>query len=71
MPTLRDPAKQRAGVFLWSAVLIILFSILMNLFKLKNGCESLLSFNSLLSLAGADIGRLARLFAAYPFKLLF
>ena len=40
VPTLRDPAKQRAGVFLWSAVLIVLFSVLMNIFKVKNGCES-------------------------------
>lgn len=40
VPTLRDPAKQRAGVFLWSAVLILLFSVLMNIFKVKNGCES-------------------------------
>ncbi|CED83070.1 Oligosaccharyltransferase, gamma subunit [Phaffia rhodozyma] len=37
VPSTRDPGRQRIGVFLWSGVLIVLFSLLMSIFRLKNG----------------------------------
>ncbi|KAL7414619.1 putative dolichyl-diphosphooligosaccharide-protein glycotransferase [Mrakia frigida] len=37
VPTLRDPAKQKIGVILWVGVMLLVFSILLNIFKIKNG----------------------------------
>lgn len=40
MPSLRDPAKQRIGVILWVSVMVLVFSVLLNIFKVKNGGQS-------------------------------
>ncbi|KLT43845.1 putative dolichyl-diphosphooligosaccharide-protein glycotransferase [Cutaneotrichosporon oleaginosum] len=37
IPAQSSPAKQRVGTYLWLALLIVLFSLLIRLFKLKNG----------------------------------
>ncbi|PWN38429.1 uncharacterized protein FA14DRAFT_143491 [Meira miltonrushii] len=36
VPTQRDPVKQRAGVYVWSAILLSAFSLLLYVFRLKN-----------------------------------
>ncbi|BEI81082.1 hypothetical protein CcaverHIS002_0202420 [Cutaneotrichosporon cavernicola] len=37
IPAQSSPTKQRVGTYLWLALLVVLFSLLIRLFKLKNG----------------------------------
>ncbi|EIW66327.1 hypothetical protein TREMEDRAFT_45798 [Tremella mesenterica DSM 1558] len=37
VPSQTSPAKQRVGVYLWLGMLIVVFSLLMKLFRMKNG----------------------------------
>ncbi len=37
IPAQSSPAKQRIGTYLWLALMFVLFSLLIRLFKLKNG----------------------------------
>lgn len=37
----RDPVKQRAGVYVWSAILLAAFSLLLYIFRLKKCVSSL------------------------------
>ena len=37
VPAQTNPTKQRIGVYLWLGMLIVVFSLLFKLFKLKNG----------------------------------
>jgi oligosaccharyltransferase complex subunit gamma len=37
VPAQSSPVKQRIGVYLWLGLLVIVFSLLMKLFRLKNG----------------------------------
>ncbi|KAK8869525.1 hypothetical protein IAR55_000091 [Kwoniella newhampshirensis] len=37
VPAQSSPVKQRIGVYLWLAMLIVVFSLLMKLFRMKNG----------------------------------
>ncbi|ODN88406.1 oligosaccharyltransferase complex subunit gamma [Cryptococcus wingfieldii CBS 7118] len=37
VPSQSSPAKQRIGVYLWLGMLVVVFSLLMKLFKMKNG----------------------------------
>ena len=37
VPGQLNPAKQRIAVYLWLAMLVVVFSLLMKLFKVKNG----------------------------------
>ncbi|KAF7778711.1 hypothetical protein Agabi119p4_3056 [Agaricus bisporus var. burnettii] len=36
VPNQKSPARQRAQVYLWSAVIVIIYSVLISLFRLKN-----------------------------------
>ncbi|UZJ55212.1 hypothetical protein CBS101457_004532 [Exobasidium rhododendri] len=36
VPMQRDPVKQRAGVYIWSAILLFAFSLLFYIFRIKN-----------------------------------
>ncbi|WWC60794.1 uncharacterized protein I303_103370 [Kwoniella dejecticola CBS 10117] len=37
IPAQSSPAKQRVGVYLWLAMLVVVFSLLIKLFRMKNG----------------------------------
>jgi len=37
VPAQSSPMKQRIGVYLWLGLLIVVFSLLMKLFRIKNG----------------------------------
>ncbi|KAK4051333.1 oligosaccharyl transferase subunit ost3/OST6 [Microbotryomycetes sp. JL201] len=37
LPTVRDPVKQRLGVYLWTGISFVMFGVLINLFKIKQG----------------------------------
>ncbi|SCV70108.1 BQ2448_1502 [Microbotryum intermedium] len=37
LPTVRDPVKQRVGVYLWTAIAIIMAGVVMSIFKVKQG----------------------------------
>jgi oligosaccharyltransferase complex subunit gamma len=37
VPTIKSSAKQRIAILLWTGVLVFLFSLLVRLFKIKNG----------------------------------
>ena len=39
-PTQMSPARQRTQVYVWTAVIMIIFSILVSLFRLKNKGET-------------------------------
>lgn len=40
LPRIRDPVKQRLGVYVWTGISVVMFGVLMNLFKIKQGaCE--------------------------------
>lgn len=40
LPRLRDPTKQRLGVYVWTGISVVMLGVLMNLFKIKQGaCE--------------------------------
>jgi oligosaccharyltransferase complex subunit gamma len=37
VPAQTSPTKQRIGVYLWLGILIVVFGILMKIFRIKNG----------------------------------
>lgn len=37
LPRLRDPVKQRLGVYVWTGISVVMLGVLMNLFKIKQG----------------------------------
>ncbi|KAM0789294.1 hypothetical protein ACM66B_000134 [Microbotryomycetes sp. NB124-2] len=37
LPNVRDPVKQRFGVYLWTGISFVMFGVLINLFKIKQG----------------------------------
>jgi hypothetical protein len=39
VPAQSSPSKQRIGVYLWLGMLVVIFSLLIKLFKMKNGGE--------------------------------
>lgn len=36
-PRIADPGRQKVAIMIWNAVMLCAFSLLMNLFKQKNG----------------------------------
>jgi oligosaccharyltransferase complex subunit gamma len=43
VPSIKSSAKQRMAILLWTGVLVFLFSVLVRLFKVKNGGMSYLN----------------------------
>jgi oligosaccharyltransferase complex subunit gamma len=37
VPAQSSPTKQRLGVYIWLGILVVVFSLLFRLFKMKNG----------------------------------
>ena len=37
IPAQSSPAKQRVGVYVWLGILVVVFGLLMRLFRIKNG----------------------------------
>lgn len=37
LPKVRDPVKQRLGVYVWTGISLVMLGVLMNLFKIKQG----------------------------------
>ncbi|SGZ26929.1 BQ5605_C025g10000 [Microbotryum silenes-dioicae] len=37
LPTVRDPVKQRVGVYIWTAIVVVLAGVVMSIFKVKHG----------------------------------
>lgn len=58
-PYQTSPTRQRAQVYLWTAVIIIMFSILISFFRVKNRSTFTQYYDANISLTLSDVRRLS------------